>query len=47
MRLDRGETPVIVDVRTRKAHLSGHIPGALRMTLEDLDEKLDHLPRER
>lgn len=45
--MDSGQAPVIVDVRTRKAHLSGHIPGALRMALEDLDEKLDHLPRER
>lgn len=45
--MDRGEAPVIVDVRTRKAHLSGHIPGALRMALEELDDKLDHLPRDR
>jgi rhodanese-related sulfurtransferase len=36
-----------VDVRTRRAHLSGHIPGALRMALEELDERLSDLPRER
>ena len=46
-RIDRGEAPLIVDIRTRKAHLAGHIPGALRMALEELDEKLTHLPRDR
>jgi hypothetical protein len=45
--MDRGESPVIVDVRTRQSHLSGHIPGALRMALEELDERLSNLPRNR
>jgi membrane protein DedA with SNARE-associated domain len=45
--IDRGEAPVIVDVRTHSRFQIGHIPGALRMTLEELDEKLADLPRER
>lgn len=43
----RGEAPAIVDVRTQSRFQVGHIPGALRMTLEELDEKLADLPRER
>lgn len=46
-RIDSGEAPVIVDVRTRRAHGAGHIPGALRMALEEMDEKLSDLPRDR
>lgn len=45
--IDRGEAPVIVDVRTLSRFHVGHIPGALRMTLEEMDEKLTDLPRER
>jgi membrane protein DedA with SNARE-associated domain len=45
--IDRGEAPVIVDVRTQSRFQVGRIPGALRMTLEELDEKLADLPRER
>lgn len=46
-KIDRGEAPVIVDVRTQRAQRAGHIPGALRMALEELDEKLSELPRDR
>jgi membrane protein DedA with SNARE-associated domain len=45
--IDRGEAPVIVDVRTQSRFQVGRIPGALRMTLEELDEKLADLPREK
>jgi hypothetical protein len=45
--IDRGEEPVIVDVRTQSRFQVGRIPGALRMTLEELDEKLADLPREK
>lgn len=44
--LESGEPPVIVDVRSRSSHLAGCIPGALQMALEELDEKLKHLPRD-
>lgn len=44
-----GEAPVIVDVRTRAGHLAAprRIPGAIRMTLEEIDEKLSALLRDR
>ena len=47
--LDAGEAPVIVDVRSRTRHLADprRIPGAIRMTLDEIDEKLSELPRER
>jgi membrane protein DedA with SNARE-associated domain len=47
--MDRGEDPVIVDVRNRAAHLHDprRIPGARRMTIDEIDEKLGDLPRDR
>jgi len=44
-----GEAPVIVDVRNRSAHLHDprRIPGALRMTVDEIDAKLGNLPRDR
>ena len=47
--MDAGEAPVIVDVRNRSAHLHDprRIPGALRMTVDEIDERLAELPRDR
>jgi hypothetical protein len=47
--IEAGESPMIVDVRTRMRHLSTphRIPGAIRMTLEEIDDKLSELPRDR
>jgi len=47
--LDAGEAPVIVDVRNRTAplHDPRRIPGALRMTVEEIDDRLKELPRDR
>ncbi len=47
--MDAGETPTIVDVRNRAAHLHDprRIPGAIRMTFDEIDEKLAELPRDR
>jgi membrane protein DedA with SNARE-associated domain/rhodanese-related sulfurtransferase len=42
-----GDPPAIVDVRTTRSYASQHIPGALRMTLEEADKKLASLPRDR
>lgn len=41
--------PVIVDVRTRTRHLADtrRIPGALLLTLDEIDAKLAELPRDR
>jgi membrane protein DedA with SNARE-associated domain len=45
--IDKGQAPTIVDVRTQSRFREGRIPGALRMTFEELDEKLAGVPRER
>lgn len=47
--IETGESPLIVDVRTRSKHLGAphRIPGAIRMTLEEIDDKLSDLPRDR
>jgi membrane protein DedA with SNARE-associated domain len=41
--------PLIVDVRNRAAHRYDprRIPGAIRMAVDELDEKVDQLPRDR
>jgi membrane protein DedA with SNARE-associated domain/rhodanese-related sulfurtransferase len=41
------DPPAIVDVRTTRSYAAQHIPGALRMTLEEVDRKLASLPRDR
>ena len=47
--MDAGEAPVIVDVRNRSAHLHDprRIPGAQRMTVDEIDNRLGELPRDR
>jgi membrane protein DedA with SNARE-associated domain len=47
--MDAGEAPVIVDVRNRSTHLHDprRIPGALRMTIDEIDDRLRELPRDR
>jgi membrane protein DedA with SNARE-associated domain/rhodanese-related sulfurtransferase len=42
--VDGGQAPAIVDVRTGRSFAVQHIPGAMRMTLEELGEKLAELP---
>jgi hypothetical protein len=44
-----GQAPLVVDVRTETALQVDprRIPGALRMTLDELDARLDGLPRDR
>ena len=44
-----GKQPLVVDVRTATALQVDprRIPGALRMTLDELDAQLDGLPRDR
>jgi hypothetical protein len=47
--LDSGNAPLIVDVRNRSAHLHDprRIPGALKMTVDEIDAHLGDLPRDR
>jgi membrane protein DedA with SNARE-associated domain/rhodanese-related sulfurtransferase len=44
--IDSGHQPAIVDVRTTRSYAVQHIPGALRMTLEEVDRRLAALPRD-
>jgi membrane protein DedA with SNARE-associated domain/rhodanese-related sulfurtransferase len=44
--IDGGRPPAIVDVRTTRSFAAQHIPGALRMTLKEVDEQLAALPRD-
>ena len=47
--MDAGEAPTIVDVRNRSAHLHDprRIPGAMKMTVDEIDAHLGELPRDR
>jgi membrane protein DedA with SNARE-associated domain/rhodanese-related sulfurtransferase len=44
--IEGGKPPAIVDVRTGGSYAVCHIPGALRMTLTEIDQRLAALPRE-
>lgn len=47
--MDSGNPPQIVDVRNRSAHLHDprRIPGALKMTIDEIDARLGEIPRDR
>lgn len=45
-RLDDGDT-VLLDVRPDPEYAAGHLPGALRVPLEELAQRLTELPRDR
>jgi len=45
-RLERGET-VVLDVRPEPEYVSGHLPGALHIPLEELSERLAELPNDK
>jgi membrane protein DedA with SNARE-associated domain/rhodanese-related sulfurtransferase len=44
--IESGAAPAIIDVRTTRSFAAQHIPGALRMTIEEIDDRLAALPRE-
>lgn len=41
------ERPLLLDVRTPKEYLSGHLPGAVNIPVDELRSRLDEIPRER
>ncbi|MGH9440654.1 MAG: VTT domain-containing protein [Thermoanaerobaculia bacterium] len=47
--IDEGRNPVIVDARSKASFLRDprHVPGALRIVLEDLDRQVSDLPMNR
>jgi rhodanese-related sulfurtransferase len=46
-RRQRGDAPVIVDVRGTEEYLAGHVPGALHIPADDLPNRLEDIPRDR
>ncbi|RMF97915.1 MAG: rhodanese-like domain-containing protein [Gammaproteobacteria bacterium] len=46
-RLDRGDAPLILDVRTPEEYAAGHIPGAVNIPHTELAERLAELGADR
>ena len=44
-RVDEGDAPVILDVRTDKEYASGHVPGAINIPVDQLSARLTELRR--
>ncbi len=47
--MDTGNAPTVVDVRNQSAHIHDprRIPGALKITVDEIDARLGELPRDR
>lgn len=45
-RMERGDAPVIVDVRQPEEWAAGHIPGALHIPLGDMPRRMGELNRD-
>ena len=45
-RVDEGEV-TLIDVRPREEYEAGHLPGAISVPLEELEERIDELPGDR
>lgn len=48
-RMDRGEAFTFIDTRNPQAWAEANtkLPGAIRVTLDDIEEHLDEIPRDR
>ncbi len=42
-RIEAGEAPPVLDVRTRDEFRAGHIPGAINIPLQELDQRIGEL----
>lgn len=45
--VDGKEAHLLVDVRTPEEFAMGYIPGAINIPLQDLNQKLDRLPKDK
>jgi rhodanese-related sulfurtransferase len=43
--MDSPAPPTVIDVRSSEAYAAGHIPAAMHIPGDDLDESLDQIPR--
>lgn len=41
------EAHLLVDVRTPQEYIAGYIPGAVNIPLQELSQKIDHLPKDK
>lgn len=39
--------PVVIDVRDDDEYAAGHVPGALHIPADEVEERLDEIPRDR
>lgn len=44
---ERGDGPLVLDVRTQQERETGAVPGSVHIPLDELRERLDDLPRDR
>lgn len=42
-RLNAGQAPILVDVRTPEEYRNGHVPGAINIPVQELDRRLAEL----
>lgn len=43
----RDPSPVVIDVRSDDEYIAGHIPGALHILADEVEERLGEIPRDR
>lgn len=46
-KLEGDQAPLVVDVRTEEAYQAGHIPGALHIPGNEVEERMAELPKDR
>jgi len=46
-KIDRGEAPVVVDVRTTREYTAGHVPGARHVPFQSVGARVTSLPADR
>ncbi|MBN1658193.1 MAG: rhodanese-like domain-containing protein [Anaerolineae bacterium] len=45
--MQRDNPPTVIDVRSAESYAESHIPGAITIPKDDLEESLDQIPRGR
>ena len=41
------EAPTIIDVRSPEEYAEGHVPGAVNIPMDELEQRLDEVPQDR